>query len=274
MEEEKKEIRTSFSTALLLMILAVIVIIIMGCLVFKLYNDIKAKNIIINDLNAQVSELNNKNNDSEEKVLNTSENPQVNETDESITLNNDTLLNDMELFYCEDVIANEDGSYTFKGAICEPYTITTKDFKEMLKKDKIVLEENNLSSSLKNNECIIKKLNDDSFMPYELLSSENSEHFCYISGNDEEGYRLDLGSEFSTVWKKTDAIREYTFSKDVHYLDIESLGYANYMSKEEIEEKLDTLFDYDKDRFKNLIGSYLKFDSCIYRVTEGVTAFH
>ena len=271
MEEEKKEIRIGISSVLLLIILAVIVIIIMGYFLFKLYNDMKDKDKIINDLNIQVSKVNN---NSEEEVVDNSGNSQVNETDKSITSDNDPLLNDGELFYCENVIANKDGSYTFRGVIFEPYIITTKDFRDMLKKDKIVLEENNLSSRLKNNECIIKKLDDDEFMPYELLSLEDSKHFCYISGNDEEGYRLDLGTEYTTVWKKTDDIKEYTFSEDAYYLDIESLGYANYMSKEEIEEKLDTLFDYGEDKFKSLIGSYLKFNSCVYRVTEGVTAFH
>ena len=295
MEEKKKEIKTGLSTASLLIILAIIVIIIMGYLIFKLNNDIQNQNIMINDLNSQIStfsnqvielndqnnklntqitELNNQNNDYKEKMLNTNEEIPVNETDKSTTINNPPLLDYEELFYCEDVIKNKDNSYTFKGAICKPYTITTEDFKEMLKKEKIVLEENNLSNRLKNNECIIKKLDETNYMPYEVLSFEDSKHFCYIAGNDEEGYRLDLGTEFSTIWKKTNDIREYTFPSNAYYLDLESLGYANNMSKEEIEKNLNTIYAPNEEIFKTLIGSYLKFRPCVYSVTEGVTSFH
>ena len=46
------------------------------------------------------------------------------------------------------------------------------------------------------------------------------------------------------------------------------------MSKDELEEKIVTLFDYNEDKFKKLVGSYLKFNNSVYKVTEGITSFH
>ena len=238
MEDKKK-----FCASTVLLLIAIVVIIIMGTIIYR-------QNSNETDMNMEVSTIE----DNEEEY-------------------SETELNDEELFYCEEVTTNDDESYTFKGVVFEPYKISTAEFKEMLKQDKVLLEENNLSNRLKDNECIIKKLDDDDFMPYELISAEDSKHFCYIKGNDEEGYQLDLGTEYSTIWKKTDNTKEYTFPKDTFYLDIESLGYANYMSKEELEEKIDTIFDYDENRFISLEGSYLKFNSSVSKITEGVISF-
>lgn len=188
-------------------------------------------------------------------------------------------LEDGQLFYCESVKYNEEeNTITFAGTICEPYTLTSAEVKEMATQDVITLEKHTFHES-KDNKYIMKPTDESETSAgykYELLAADTSEHICYIVGNDENGYHLDIGTEFSTIWKHTDQIKEFTFSAaEAFYLDMESLEYANYLEHTELLDTINGMWKSGKEnKFDYLVGSYLKFSTCIYDNRSGVTQGH
>ena len=129
MEEKSKISLSTFG-----LILSLVIIVIMGCFIFKLYNEKQKQNKYIEDLNLT------NNQDSQDVTDNTDDGNSTKSGKDNgvISSNIFTPLKAEELFYCEDVIANKDGTYTFRGRVCEPYKISAGELKEMIKQDVII----------------------------------------------------------------------------------------------------------------------------------------
>lgn len=162
--EEKKEIKTNLSTILLF--LAIIAIIIMGYFIYKLNND---KNLEINkvsDLQLQVNQLNstlsslqtliedNKTTKSvEDNKLNQDNTSKYQELTEDIASNLKRTTGDIsqkdgdQYFVAQEIVNNNDGTYTIRGRIYEYIylsntALSEEQYQELLVSKKIVLFDN------------------------------------------------------------------------------------------------------------------------------------
>lgn len=247
--EQKKSIKMSLSTFLLL--LAILIIIVMGFFIYKFYNDKTIAEKEVANSNNQISNLQdnvNKLQETIDNVSNTINNSQNNNIESNVnkvqeTTNNSSnsinknesnssnkyteITNDLQgldVLYVTNAIKNNN-SYTLKGVIYTQYTLSDNELKQIIDKGHMKINNTN----------------------YEIKKIENSNEYALYDANDEypvfkikesssRCYYLEAQAQISDVWKLTNEYKEITIPCD---------------------EKCRVLFDYEEkynnveDVFKN-----------------------
>lgn len=216
--EEKKSIKISLSTFLL--IIAIIVIIIMAYFLYKLNHEPEAEEIAgsNNDVSSSESTINNSN---EENNVATSPNSEVNSINyiEMTEENYKKYNNNQYQFKISEMINNNDNTVTIKGRvykIVDLPTITKEQYQDLLNNKTITL----MGYELKVSEN--EKDEDGTYGGYDLLLESTGDFWMkyYVTKNSDGTGTLSDYTE-SSLYESTDIYMQLTINGDIPTESIE-----------------------------------------------------
>lgn len=203
--EEKKSLKISLSTLLLLF--AIIVIVVMGYFIYKFYNEKITATEEITNLNNQISSLESTVNRLQETInnvsttINNSQNNNTETSDNKYTEINDNLEG-IDVLYVTNVV-NNNNTYTLRGVLYTQYTLSNAELQQIINKG---------SMKINNENYIIK--NSETSNEYDLYESNAENPLYKIKQTNSNNYYLEAQAQISDVWKLTNKYKEITVSND------------------------------------------------------------